>query len=103
MGGGGGPPPSAYGAAAKGNTLLNYCGIRADIIDFVVDLSPHKQGLFLPQSHIPIVAEKAIRKVKPKYILILPWNLKEEISKQLSYARKWGTKFIVAVPKLEVW
>jgi len=93
----------AYGAAAKGNTLLNYCGIGADIIDFVVDLNPHKQGLFLPQSHIPIVAEKAIKKAKPKYILILPWNLKEEISKQLSYVREWGAKFIVAVPKLEVW
>jgi len=93
----------AYGAAAKGNTLLNYCGIGADLIDFVVDLNPHKQGLFLPQSHIPIVVEKAIKKAKPKYILILPWNLREEISKQLSYARAWGAKFIVAVPKLEVW
>jgi 2-polyprenyl-3-methyl-5-hydroxy-6-metoxy-1,4-benzoquinol methylase len=93
----------AYGAAAKGNTLLNYCGIGADNIDFVVDLSPHKQGLFLPQSHIPIVAEKALKKAKPKYILILPWNLREEISKQLSYVRKWGAKFVVAVPKLEVW
>jgi len=94
---------AAYGAAAKGNTLLNYCGIGTDIIDFVADLSPHKQGLFLPQSHIPIVTEKAIKKAKPKYILILPWNLREEISKQLSYAREWGAKFIVAIPKLEVW
>jgi hypothetical protein len=93
----------AYGAAAKGNTLLNYCGIGANTIDFVADLNPHKQGMLLPQSHIPIVAEKAIKKAKPKYILILPWNLKEEISKQLSYAREWGAKFIVAVPKLEVW
>jgi len=68
-----------------------------------VDLSPYKQGLFLPQSHIPIIAEETIKKAKPKYILILPWNLREEISKQLSYARKWRAKFIVAVPKLEVW
>jgi 2-polyprenyl-3-methyl-5-hydroxy-6-metoxy-1,4-benzoquinol methylase len=92
-----------YGAAAKGNTLLNYCGIGTDILNFVVDLSPYKQGLFLPQSHIPIVVEKAIKKAKPKYILILPWNLREEISKQLSYVRKWGAKFVVAVPRLEIW
>ena len=78
---------AAYGAAAKGNTLLNYCGIRKDMILFVVDASPHKQGKFLPGSHIPVVREEEIRKVKPDYLIILPWNIQEEIIDQLSYIR----------------
>src|ERR1019366_564995 len=77
----------AYGAAAKGNTLLNYCGIKNDLIDFVVDINPHKQNKFLPASHIPVVAEIEIKKTKPDYVLILPWNLKSEITLQLSYIK----------------
>jgi SAM-dependent methyltransferase len=92
----------AYGSAAKGNTLLNFCGIRADLIDFVVDRSPHKIGKFLPGSRIPVVSEEAIRELKPAYILILPWNLKNEIMEQLSYVREWGCKLVVAIPRLEV-
>ena len=88
----------AYGAAAKGNTVLNYCGIKKDLILFVVDASPYKQGKFLPGSHIPITAEEEIRKAKPDYVLILPWNIKDEIMEQLSYIRDWGGKFVVSVP-----
>ena len=88
----------AYGAAAKGNTLLNYCGIKKDLIEFVVDASPHKQGKFLPGSHIPVVAEGEIRKVKPDFVLILPWNIQAEILQQLTYIRDWGGKFVVSVP-----
>ena len=93
---------AAYGAAAKGNTLLNYCGIKKDLIKFVVDASPHKQGKFLPGSHIPVVKEDEIARLKPDYILILPWNIKNEIMEQLSYMRKWGGKFVVAVPDLNI-
>lgn len=93
---------AAYGAAAKGNTLLNYCGIKNDIIEFVVDASPHKQGRYLPGAHIPVVAEKAIREAKPDYIVIFPWNLKTEITEQLSYIREWGGKFVIAIPRLEI-
>ena len=92
----------AYGAAAKGNTLLNYCGVKKDLIEFVVDVSPYKQGKFLPGSHIPVVAEKEIKITKPDYVLILPWNIKDEIMNQLNYIRNWGGKFVVAVPKLKV-
>jgi len=92
----------AYGAAAKGNTLLNYAGVKNDLIEFVVDKSPHKQGMFLPASHIPIVNEEEIMKLKPDYILIFPWNIKEEIMKQLSYTQKWNCKFVVGVPHLEI-
>ena len=92
----------AYGAAAKGVTLLNFCGIRKDLINFVVDASPHKQSKFLPGIHIPVVDEEEIRKNKPDYVVILPWNLKDEISTQLSYVRTWSAKFVVAVPKLEI-
>jgi len=95
---------AAYGAAAKGNTLINYCGIKGtELIEYVVDLSPHKQGLFLPGSHIPIVCEDQLRKTKPDYIVILPWNLREEIAEQLSYVRQWGARFVVCVPSLQVW
>ena len=92
----------AYGAAAKGNTLLNYCGVKKDLIEFVVDASPHKQGKCLPGSHIPVVAENEIKKTKPDYVLILPWNIKDEIMEQLSYIRKWGGKFVTAVPDLKI-
>ena len=81
---------AAYGAAAKGNTLLNYCGIKDDLIKFVVDASSHKQGNYLPGSHIPIVDESFLRKENPDYILILPWNIKNEIAEQLEYVREWG-------------
>jgi len=92
----------AYGAAAKGNTFLNYAGIKSDLIEFVVDASPYKQGKYLPGSHIPVVHEKQIRKHKPNYVLILPWNITNEIMNQLSYIREWSGKFVVAIPKLNI-
>jgi hypothetical protein len=93
---------AAYGAAAKGNTLLNYAGVRSDLLPFVVDRSPGKVGRFLPGSRIPILSENALKERKPKVILILPWNLRHEISQQLEYAREWGAKFAVALPKIEI-
>jgi hypothetical protein len=93
---------AAYGAAAKGNTLLNYCGIKSDQIDFVVDANPHKQNKFLPASHIPVYNEQHLKDSKPDYIIILPWNLKEEIVKQLDYANSWGAKFVVPIPNLQI-
>lgn len=93
---------AAYGAAAKGNTMLNYCGIKSDLIEFVVDANPHKQNKFLPASHIPVVNEQYLKDAKPDYVIIFPWNLKDEITKQLSYIRDWGGKFVVAVPELEI-
>lgn len=92
----------AYGSAAKGNTLLNYAGIKNDLIEFVVDKSPHKQGKYLPASHIPIVKESEIEKFQPEYILILPWNIKDEVIEQLQYVKQWNCKFVVAVPNLKV-
>lgn len=92
---------AAYGAAAKGNTLLNYSRVGADRIDFVVDANPHKQGQFLPGSHIPIIDESTLRERKPDYVLVLPWNLMTEISTQLSYISEWGGKLVRAVPALE--
>ena len=91
-----------YGAPAKGNTLLNYCGIRTDFLDYTVDANPHKQNLFLPGTHIPIKHPDQIRIDKPDYILILPWNIKEEIMEQLSFVRTWGGKFIIPIPYVEV-
>ena len=91
-----------YGAAAKGNTLLNYAGVKNDLIDFVIDKSPYKQGKYLPASHIPILDEQALRQSKPAYVLILPWNLKDEVVDQLSYIKQWGGRFVVAVPSLNV-
>jgi len=91
---------AAYGAAAKGNTLLNYCGSKKDLIEFVVDASPHKQGMFLPGSHIPVVTEKEIKKTKPDFVIILPWNIKNEIIEQLSYIQEWGGKFVVPIPEI---
>jgi 2-polyprenyl-3-methyl-5-hydroxy-6-metoxy-1,4-benzoquinol methylase len=93
---------AAYGAAAKGNTLLNYCGIKKDLIAFVVDASPYKQGKYLPGSHIAVVNEEEIKKYKPDYVFILPWNLKEEIMEQIAFIRKWGGKFVVPIPKVQV-
>lgn len=92
----------AYGAAAKGNTLLNYAGVKNDLIEFVVDKSPHKQGKYLPSSHIPILEEDEIKKTRPDYILILPWNIKDEIVSQLKYVRDWDCKFAVSIPVLEI-
>ena len=91
-----------YGAPAKGNTLLNYCGIRTDFLDYTVDRSPHKQGLFLPGSRVPIYAPDHILATKPDYVLILPWNLRDEIMAQMAVVRTWGGQFIVPVPKVEV-
>jgi len=93
---------AAYGAAAKGNTFLNYCGIKNDLIDFVVDVSPIKQNKFLPGSHIPVVSEENLRKEKPDFVLIFPWNIKEEISTQISYIKDWGGKFVLAIPNLKI-
>jgi len=92
----------AYGAAAKGNTLLNYCGIQNDLISFVVDASPHKQGLYLPGSHIHVVAEDELKKFQPDFIVILPWNIKDEIMQQLSYSRQWKSRFVIAIPTLQI-
>ena len=96
----GGKKVAAYGAAAKGNTLLNFAGVRPDLLSYVVDKNPAKQGKFMPGSRIPIVEEARIRKGKPDYIVILPWNLAAEITGQLSYVREWGGKFVTAVPGL---
>jgi hypothetical protein len=93
---------AAYGAAAKGNTLLNYCGVTPDLIEFVVDASQHKQGRYMPGSHIPIVDESFIRRERPEYIIILPWNIKEEIFEQLNYIKEWNGEFVTAVPELKV-
>ena len=93
---------AAYGAAAKGNTLLNYAGVRPDLIPFVVDRNPAKQGKFLPGSRIPIVGEECLKEARPDCIVILPWNLREEVMAQLAYARAWGARFVTAVPALEV-
>jgi hypothetical protein len=91
-----------YGAPAKGNTLLNYCGIRTDFLNYTVDANPHKQNLYLPGTHIPIRHPDQIRIDKPDYILILPWNIKEEIMNQLSFVHMWGGKFILPIPSVEV-
>ena len=93
---------AAYGAAAKGNTLLNYAGIRPDLLPYVVDKNPNKQGKYLPGSRIPIVSEDHLRKQRPDYVVILPWNLKAEIMEQLSYVRDWGGRFVTAIPCLDI-
>jgi 2-polyprenyl-3-methyl-5-hydroxy-6-metoxy-1,4-benzoquinol methylase len=93
---------AAYGAAAKGNTLLNYCGIKNDLVEFVADANPHKQGKWLPASHIPVVAEAVLRQQRPDYVIILPWNLKAEIVAQLDYIRGWGGRFVIPIPNLQV-
>jgi len=91
-----------YGAPAKGNTLLNYCGVRTDFLDFTVDRSPHKQGRYLPGTHIPIRHPDAIREARPDFLLILPWNLRDEIIGQTAYIRDWGGKFVVPIPEVTV-
>jgi SAM-dependent methyltransferase len=91
-----------YGAPAKGNTLLNYCGIREDLLTYTVDRSPHKQGRFLPGTHIPIYAPDRIFETQPDYVLILPWNLRDEIVSQMADIRDWGGMFVVAIPRVEV-
>ena len=91
-----------YGAPGKGNTLLNYCGVRTDFLDFTVDRSPYKQGKFLPGTQIPIRHPDALREARPDFVLILPWNLREEIAAQLSYVREWGGRLVVPIPKVEV-
>ncbi|AUA57518.1 C-methyltransferase C-terminal domain [Achromobacter spanius] len=99
----GGKRIAAYGAAAKGNTLLNFAGVRPDLLAYVVDLNPAKQEKYLPGSHIPIVTEARLREDKPEYILILPWNLKAEVSEQLDYARReWHAKLVTAIPSLSI-
>ena len=91
-----------YGAAAKGNTVLNFCGITKDDIDYVVDISPHKQEKFMPGTHIPIHSPEKIKDTKPDYIVILAWNLKDEIIKQMNFVKDWGGQFVVLIPKVEV-
>jgi 2-polyprenyl-3-methyl-5-hydroxy-6-metoxy-1,4-benzoquinol methylase len=93
---------AGYGAAAKGNTLLNYAGVKRDLLTYVVDASPHKQGYWLPGSRIPVVDESRLRDDRPDFVLILPWNLREEIMAQLSYIRDWGGRFVTFVPSLKV-
>jgi 2-polyprenyl-3-methyl-5-hydroxy-6-metoxy-1,4-benzoquinol methylase len=92
-----------YGAPGKGNTLLNYCGIRTDFLDFTVDRSPHKHGKFLPGTHIPILAPEKLWEAKPDYVLILPWNLKTEIMDQLAGIREWGGQFVVPIPEVTIY
>ena len=91
-----------YGAPGKGNTLLNYCGIRTDFLDFTVDRNHHKHGKFTPGTHIPILHPDKLREARPDYVLILPWNLTTEIMGQLSYIREWGGKFVVPIPEVTV-
>jgi hypothetical protein len=93
---------AGYGAPGKGNTLLNYCGIREDFVEYTVDRNPYKQGRFLPGTHIPIHAPAKIAQTRPDYVLILPWNLKNEIIEQLAYVREWGGRFVVPIPRVEV-
>ena len=91
-----------YGAPAKGNTLLNYCGIRADFIDYTVDRSPYKQGYYLPGVRIPIFPPDRIKQSKPDYVLILPWNIRDEVMQQMAYIREWGGRFVVPIPEVTV-
>lgn len=93
---------AGYGAPAKGNTLLNYCGVRADFIDYTVDRSPHKQGCFLPGTHIPIHHPNKIRETRPDYLLILPWNLRDEVMDQMSHIRQWGGRFVLPIPEVKI-
>jgi SAM-dependent methyltransferase len=94
---------AGYGAPGKGNTLLNYCGIRTDLLDYTVDLNPHKQGLFLPGTRIPIFHPDRLLETRPDYVLILPWNIKDEIMSQMAAVREWGGRFVTAVPSVRVY
>ena len=91
-----------YGAAAKGNTLLNYCGVRGDLLDFVVDRSPHKQGTLLPGSRLAVRPVEALIEAAPDFVLILPWNLKAEIIEQMAIVRSWSGRFVTAIPEITV-
>jgi SAM-dependent methyltransferase len=91
-----------YGAPGKGNTLLNYCGIRTDLVDYTVDRNPYKQGKFLPGTHIPIYEPDRIKETRPDYVLILPWNLREEITRQVAFIRDWGGRFVTPIPNVGV-
>jgi hypothetical protein len=91
-----------YGAPAKGNTLLNYCGIRQDLLEYTVDRSPHKQGLFLPGTRLPVYCPERISETRPDFVLILPWNLREEIARQMAHIHEWGGRFVVPIPSVEV-
>jgi len=91
-----------YGAPGKGNTLLNYCGIRTDFLDFTVDRNPYKQGKFTPGTHIPILAPDRIAETRPDYVFILPWNFQDEIVGQMSFVREWGGRFIVPIPEVRI-
>ena len=93
---------AGYGAPGKGNTLLNHCGIRSDLLSYTVDKNPVKQGKFLPGTHIPILTPDQLERTKPDYVLVLPWNLKDEISDQLSYVREWGGQLVFPIPALEI-
>jgi len=93
---------AAYGAAAKGNTLLNFCGVTREDVSMVADRNPHKQGKLLPGTHIPVVSPEELMRERPDYVLILPWNLKDEIVQQLAYIREWGGKFVVPIPEATV-
>jgi SAM-dependent methyltransferase len=93
---------AGYGAPAKGNTLLNYCGIGTDFLDYTVDKSPHKQGLYLPGSRIPIYPPEKVRETRPDYLLILPWNLKDEIMRQMAFIRDWRGRFVIPIPQVTV-
>ncbi|MCP4673154.1 MAG: class I SAM-dependent methyltransferase [Desulfobacula sp.] len=93
---------AGYGAAAKGNTLLNYCGVKKNLIDFVADASPYKRGKYLPGSHIPVVSEQKIKEEKPDYVILFPWNIQEELVTQLGYVRNWNGKFVTVIPALEI-
>jgi hypothetical protein len=94
---------AGYGAPGKGNTLLNYCGIRTDFLEYTVDRSSYKQGKFLPGTHIPIYSPEKIQQTKPDYVLILPWNFKDEIMAQMSHIRKWGGQFVTPIPEVKVY
>ena len=94
---------AGYGAPGKGNTLLNYCGIRTDFLDYTVDRNPYKQNKFTPGTHIPIYSPEKIRETKPDYLLILPWNVKDEVMEQVSYIREWGGQFVVPIPEVKVY
>ena len=93
---------AGYGAPGKGNTLLNHCGIRSDVLEYTVDRSPFKQGKFLPGTHIPIYAPDRLAETRPDYVLVLPWNLRDEISQQLAYVRSWGARLVFPIPELEI-
>ena len=93
---------AGYGAPGKGNTMLNYCGVRTDFLDYTVDRNPYKHGKFLPGTHIPIFSPEKIRETCPDFVLILPWNFKDEIMDQIAYIHEWGGQFVVAVPELKI-